>query len=299
METPACSFFDAPDLEGTGTHRLAYLDWGDADAKNVVFCVHGLTRNAHDFDYLARELVRKGHRVIAPDMPGRGASERLSDPAGYNYAAYMADCLALMDNFHFRSVDWIGTSMGGIIGMMIAAMNPGRIRRLVLNDIGAFIPKDGLKGILDYVSAAKMHHASREEAEAQLRMNMADFGIDSEEHWQHVFTYSIRETADGFALAFDPDILAPIREETNDFTEIHDIDLSELWEAIRIPVLVLRGERSALLDKETLSAMRAAHLKCQTVEIPGVGHAPPLMKTEQIQVITRWLAGPGMTAIAV
>lgn len=296
MTEPTQSFFNAPNLEGEGTHRIAYLDWGSVDAKHVAFCVHGLTRNAHDFDYLARDLVERGYRVIAPDMPGRGDSDFLSNTSMYNYAAYMADCLALMDNFHFRSVDWVGTSMGGIIGMMIAAMNPGRIKRMVLNDIGAFIPKEGLKGILDYVYATETEYASRREAETQLQVNMAGFGIDSEEHWQHVFRYSIKEKNGNYTLAFDPNILEPIRAETNNFTDIADVDLSELWEAIKIPVLVIRGEHSTLLDKETVTAMRSTNLKCQWEEIPEVGHAPPLLKPEQYQIISNWMTKSGTVA---
>lgn len=293
-------YFDAPDLEGNGKHRLHYLDWGSADAAQVVVCVHGLTRNAHDFDYLARAIAGPRTRVIAISMAGRGESAPLADPMAYSYMQYMADCLALLDNFHLRSVDWVGTSMGGVIGMMIAAMNPGRINKLVLNDIGSFIPKAGLRGILDYVHAIRMDYASQREAETQLQTNMAQFGIDEEEHWQHLFRYSIQQKNGAYGLSFDPRILEPIRAETKDFSEIHDIDLSELWDAIDIPVLVLRGADSTLLEPETVRAMRASNPKCQSVEFEGVGHAPALLKPEQYRHIQRFLGGAtGIAAIAI
>ena len=181
--------------------------------------------------------------------------------------------------------------------MMIAAMNPGRIKRLVLNDIGAFIPKEGLRGILDYVYAVKTEYASRREAETQLQMNMGSFGIDSEEPWHHECKYSLKEKDGMFKLTFDPNILEPIRVETQNFTDINDIDLSELWEAISIPTLVIRGEESPLLEKETVSAMRSANMKCQSVEVPGVGHAPPLLKPDQYQLISKWMAASGLSPV--
>jgi pimeloyl-ACP methyl ester carboxylesterase len=286
--------FKAPNLDGQGSHGLHYLDWGSPDAKNTVMCVHGLTRNAHDFDYLARELVKRGNRVLSISMAGRGQSEYLDDPYMYSYPAYMADCMAFLDNFHLRSVDWVGTSMGGIIGMMIAAMHPKRIKRLVLNDVGAFIPASGLKAILEYVSKTPRHFTTRAEAESALRQNMSSLGIDDDAHWQHVFDYSIQPRDGGFAMAFDPRILDAIKAETNDFADVSDIHLGELWEAINIPVLILRGEHSGLLEKETVSAMRAHNMKAQNIEIPNVGHAPALLKPAEYQPISRWLSASGL-----
>ncbi len=284
------AYFAAPNWENEGRHQLAYLDWGNPDNDNVIVCVHGLTRNAHDFDYLARALAAD-YRVIALDMAGRGKSDAIADSSLYNYVNYMQDCMAFMDNFHLRKVDWIGTSMGGIIGMMIAAFNPARIKRLVLNDIGAFIPKAAMKRIVDYVSATPESFASRTEAEAHVQRVLQSFGITNPEHWQHFYTHSITQHVDGhFTLAYDPHILDPVRTETNNFEKIEDIDLSAIWEAVKTPTLILRGELSDVLERETVSAMRAKHLKCFSEEIKGVGHAPTLMDDNQIAIIQRWLA---------
>lgn len=296
MAEPRTGIFNAPNWEDDGRHCLAFLDWGDIDNEKVIVCVHGLTRNAHDFDYLARELSQT-HRVIAIDMPGRGDSDAIADSSQYNYVNYLQDCIALMDNFHFRKVDWIGTSMGGIIGMMIAAFHPARIKKLVLNDIGAFIPRAALKRIVDYVDATPASFTSRSDVESHVQRVLASFGITDPEHWQHFYRYSIKERADGsFALAYDPHILDPVRNETQNFSNIQDIDLSMIWEAVQTPTLILRGELSDVLERETASAMRSKHLKCNVEEIKGVGHAPTLMEPEQIALITRWLASAPVAA---
>ncbi len=296
---PTQHYLDAPNLEGPeGTHKLAFLDWGDPHNDNVAICVHGLTRNAHDFDYLARELCST-HRVIAIDMAGRGKSGWLEHTANYNYAAYMADCIALMDNFHLRSVEWIGTSMGGIIGMMIAAFHPKRIKRLVLNDIGAFVPKIGLERIVEYAAHTR-HFTSKEEAENYCREIFAPFGITEEDAWQHLFTHTLRHDEDGtIHFHYDPKILEPLRIETKNFTELHDIDLSELWEAITIPTLILRGAESDILTPETVSAMRASNVKAMAHEFEGVGHAPSLMVKDQIDVVVNWLRNKHAMALAI
>ena len=291
MTNPIRQSLDCPNLEGTGTHRVSFFDWGDATADQVVVCVHGLTRNAHDFDSLAKQAVATGCRVLAIDMAGRGESEWLADPSLYHYATYMTDCLAILDNFHLRSVDWVGTSLGGIVGMMIAAFHPGRIRKLVLNDIGAFIPAAGLKRIMAYVSAAPSHFATEDEAKARLREVFASFGVRDDE-WPHLLTHSIKPAdGGGFRFNFDPAILEPLRAETHHFTQVNDVDLSELWEGIDIPTLILRGAESDLLEPETVLAMRAKNLRCSSVEFAGVGHAPTLMSDEQIHPIIQFLGG--------
>ena len=283
-------YFNAPNLDGEETHRLSYLDWGDSQNSKIIVCVHGLTRNAHDFDYLSRKLAAD-YRIIAIDIAGRGDSDSLTNPAEYNYATYMIDCLALLDDLNLDSVNWLGTSMGGIIGMMIAAMHPHRINRLILNDIGAFIPKASLQRIVEYVKRTPDKMTSRKQAEEQLRENAATFGITDENHWQHMFTYSIKEQDDGsFRFAFDPQLLTGMRAETNDFQDIDDVDLSELWEAVEIPALILRGAQSDVLEKETLTSMLKSHPDCQSVEFEGIGHAPTLMEDNQIKAIVDWLS---------
>lgn len=295
-------YFDAPNLDEQGKHRIHYLDWGSSDAPHTVLCVHGLTRNAHDFSVLAEAIASKRVRVLAPSMAGRGQSEWLANPLFYNYATYAADCIALLDNFHLRSVDWVGTSMGGIIGMMIAAMHPKRIKRLVLNDVGSVIPASGLAPILQYVSETPKQFESREDAQAQLRRNMATFGIDDEAHWQQLFASSIQEVpaqegASSYRFACDPMILEPVRIETQDFTQVQDVDLVQLWAMIAIPALILRGEHSALLSAQTVSSMCASNPKAQSKVIAGVGHAPALMKPSETMVVSQWLMTYGAALV--
>lgn len=283
-------FFDAPNLEGPeGTHRIAWLEWGDSTNPRVIMCVHGLTRNAHDFDYLAQALSAE-YRLIVPDMPGRGDSEWLKDTANYNYVSYMMDCLALLEHLNVQTVDWIGTSMGGIIGMMIAVLHPGLIQKLVLNDIGSVVPKTGLERIVAYVSQAPQHFASRPEAEKQLRLMAASFGLKQEAHWEHLFRHSIKERPDGtHHFAFDPNILEPVRQQTDNYQTISDIDLSEFWQAINIPALLIRGGNSDILTQEIADKMCASHTGCRLLTFPGIGHAPTLMEDEQIEAIKNWL----------
>ena len=285
---PNQAFFTAKNPDKSGTHRIAYYDWGDPAHEDVLICVHGLTRNARDFDFVAQELS-KDRRVIAIDMPGRGQSDRLENPDHYNYGTYLADCLAFLDNFHLRRVDWLGTSMGGIIGMMLASIHPKRIHRLALNDVGSFVPKEALKRIMDYVSAAPASFDSREQAEFTARHSYRSFGLKTDAEWEHIFRHSIVEQPDGtFTLAYDPAILDPVRKETANFESLNDIDLSGLWEKIKAPTLIIRGAESDLLNEETVSAMRSNHLRAFNVTIPGAGHAPALYHPSQVGIVADW-----------
>ncbi|MCI5050356.1 MAG: alpha/beta hydrolase [Rickettsiales bacterium] len=297
--TPRSDYFNAPNLDGSGTHKLHFLDWDFHDHDHTVVCVHGLTRNARDFEFLANKLC-KHYRVISIDIAGRGQSEWFEDSANYHYGTYVTDCLAFLDNFHLRNVSWVGTSMGGIIGMMIAAQKPDRIKKMILNDVGAFIPKEALKRIVKYVSAVPNTFDSKADAEAILRENYKSFGLKSDEEWQHMLNHSIQEAGDGtYRLAYDPTIMAPIRLESNNFEDINDVDLSELWEKVRTPTLIIRGAESDLLQKETVSAMRSTHIKATSIEIEGAGHAPALMNNEQTEMVRNWLQRPGALSQAI
>lgn len=269
------------------SHHIAYLEWGSPQLPPLV-CVHGLSRNAHDFDFLARDLESYFH-IYCPDMPGRGRSDWLENKLLYNYATYLADCVALLNHWQVESCDWVGTSMGGIIGMMLAAFHPQRIRRLVLNDIGMRVPKEGLKRITSY-AGIKTRFSTRAEAEEYLRAAFTPFGIKEESHWQHLLAYSITEKAeDDFRLAYDPDILFGMKQETKNFTEINDVDLSAIWAAVQCPVLLVCGESSDILPKEVAREMVKGKSNVTLLEIPGVGHAPPLMESAQIRPVSHWL----------
>jgi pimeloyl-ACP methyl ester carboxylesterase len=278
-------FFTVPGGEGqVPGHRLAYYEWGARENPRVLLCVHGLTRNAMDFAVIAGSLCQEW-RVIAVDMPGRGKSDWLVNPDDYTYSTYLRDLGALLDHLAIAGVDWLGTSMGGIIGMMMAGFSPGRVRRLVLNDVGSWIPAQGLRRILSY-AGKQMQFASRTEAEAALRANCAPFGIRDEANWQRLFASGFMEESDGSVrLSYDPAIGASLAAKP----EVNDIDLGSAWEAVHCPTLILRGADSDILTRETAEKMCGARPGVTLVEFPGVGHAPSLMEPDQITAVERWL----------
>lgn len=264
--------------------QIAYREWGDPDASDVVLCVHGLTRNAHDFDVLAAALGAN-RRVIAYDVIGRGGSSWLKDPQRYGYPLYFQHALAVLDGLKLGSVDWIGTSMGGIIGMMVAAQKPQRVRRLVLNDIGAQIPKQALTRILTYVGK-EPSFASIEEATIYFKTTLAPFGRLDNQTWRKLAETSTRTLPNGrLTPHYDPAIALPLAG-----TDVQDVNLWPLWTMITQPVLLLRGAESDLLSQSTADAMTARG-RVELVEIPNTGHAPSLMVPDQIAVIRRWLDG--------
>lgn len=280
-----------------GKHELVFHDWGDVNATGIVVCVHGLTRNARDFDFLAATLAGHGRRVFTLSMAGRGESEWLKDPVDYNYASYVADCLAVLDNFHLRTVDWVGTSMGGIIGMIIAAKNPARIRKLVMNDVGMKLPKEALKRIYDYVHGMPRRFATRIEADAYLREVFAPFNITDPDLWMRFVDTSLLplpHAEGGFKLACDPNILEPLRAATKNFTDVADISMADIWEEVKQPTLILHGEQSDVLTAETVRAMKATHPRAESVTVPNVGHAPALMTDDQISLVVNWLIPQGL-----
>jgi pimeloyl-ACP methyl ester carboxylesterase len=286
-------------LGAAGTHELVFYDFGDVNATRNVICVHGLTRNAHDFDILAEALANQGCRVFSLNMAGRGESAWLADPMGYNYASYVADCLAIMDNFHLRGVEWIGTSMGGIIGMMIAASTRDRIKKLVLNDIGIVLDREALSRIYTYVRSMPTQFASRAEADDYLATTFKPFGITDPALWQRFVESSLLSSADGtLRLACDPAIAAPLAAATNNYTEINDINLTDLWEQVDVPTLIIRGAESDILSDDTVRAMRRKNTRAESITIAGVGHAPALMTPDQITRLTQWLSGTSNAMLA-
>jgi len=269
-------------LAGDGFHTLAYVAWGERGKRPPVVCVHGLTRTGRDFDRLAAALAGRGRHVVCPDMPGRGRSERLSNPMLYDVPTYVVACSHLIAAVGAESVDWVGTSMGGLIGLGLASLPGQPIRRMVLNDVGPFIPAAALARIKAYVGAdpAFAGHAA---LEAHLRRVHEDFGPMTEEDWRHLAATSAREAEDGTVrLHYDPAIAAPMPEVAE------DLDLWALWDAIGIPMLVLRGERSDLLLPET--AARMAEKPGVTLHtVPGVGHVPALVDDDQIARVAAFL----------
>lgn len=273
-------------LSAAGFHRIVYRDWrSSAPAGPPVVCVHGLTRNSGDFDYLARALVM-GHdrRVVCPDVVGRGRSDWLGNPALYGYPQYLADAAALLARIDAPAVDWVGTSMGGLIGLLLAAQPNSPIRRLVLNDVGPLVPKAGLERIAAYVGKDPVFE-DMAALEAYLRYVLSGFGAISDDGWRHLATHSARALPDGrFGLAYDPGIAAAFSGQPLD-----DVDLWAVWDRVICPVLVIRGENSDILRADTAAEMTRRGPATTLVEIPDTGHAPSLMTDMQIGVVERFL----------
>lgn len=263
--------------------ELAWLEWGPADAERVVVCVHGLTRNAHDFDVLAQTLARQGARVLAVDVVGRGRSSWLPDAHGYVVPVYAGQLAQWLQRLGVGSVDWIGTSMGGLIGMVLAASETPPMARLVLNDVGPFVGRQALLQIKSYL-ALDLHFQTIEEAEKHLRFVHAPFGRLSDEQWRHMAVHSVRADGAGFRLHYDPGIKVPYAELAEE-----DVVLWELWDGIRCPTFVLHGFESVILTRRTCTEMQERGPKAEVASFMGVGHAPALMSADQILTIRRWL----------
>ncbi len=282
LTEPSIEFIDVPIVGKYGMHKLAVYEWGNKEyARQTVFCVHGLTRNGRDFDFLASALA-SDYRVIAFDVAGRGKSEWLPDPADYNYATYVADTAYLINRLGLSNINYIGTSMGGIIGLMLANNFPGLIKSLTLNDIGCLVPAAGLKRITRYVGTTEFE--SRAAAEAELRVRCAPYGIKDEDCWQDMFAHSIEEiSGKGARLAYDPAIASNL---SNPLVPITDVNLWVFWPKVAIiPTLLLRGKNSDILTHETAIQMQQTHPDFRLLEIDNVGHAPALMDNEQIGAI--------------
>ncbi len=268
----------------SGLHRMAYTEWGGRDNPRVLICVHGLTRNGRDFDALAAALA--GHyRVVCPDIVGRGQSSHLRDPAGYGIPQYVADMVTLIARLNVDSVHWLGTSMGGLIGMALAAQEGTPIHRLVLNDVGPRITAESLQRIATYVGTDP-DWANIEEALAYVKLVSAPFGPLTEAQWLHLTETSIRQRSDGrWAFRYDPRIAEPFKAALDG----KDIDLWPLFERIVCPMLVVRGAESDLLTRETWQQMGAHGQPVQLAEIEKVGHAPMFQSEEQIAVVRDFL----------
>ncbi len=271
-------------LSPSGLHRMSYYEWGERDNPRVLVCVHGLTRNARDFDRLAQAL--SGHyRVVCPDVVGRGLSGWLRDPSAYAIPQYVADMVTLLARLDVETVHWLGTSMGGLIGMALAAQENSPLMRLVLNDVGPVISRAALQRIAAYVGADP-DWATPAEAVAYLRQISAPFGALSEAQWVELTESSIRQRPDGrWSFRYDPRIGEPFRAAFGD----GDISLWPLYEAIRCPTLVIRGGDSDLLTRDTWRRMGESGPRAELAEIPGVGHAPMFLSDDQIDVVRNFL----------
>lgn len=280
-------------LGAAGLHRMAYWEWarqdGDANAPTLV-CVHGLSRQGRDFDTLARALSEQ-YRVICPDVAGRGRSDFLTNPGGYQIPAYVADMVTLLARLDVESVDWIGTSMGGLIGMGLAALPNSPIRRLVLNDVGPAIRFEALQRIGTYLGLP-MEFDSVEEGTAYLWTISQSFGPHTAEQWAALSAPMFKPNGAKLKLHYDPQIARPFAAVTPELAAAGEAALWQAWDAIRCQVLLLRGADSDLLSSETARGMTERGPRARLHEFGGVGHAPTLVQDDQIAVVREFLRSP-------
>ncbi len=298
MTEPTLNYVPCPDA--SGGHRMAWWEWGDPAAGHVVVCVHGLSRQGRDFDVLAQALVARAGgnlRVVCPDVAGRGKSDWLRDPMGYQIPAYAADMLALLGQLHqnaeLRTLDWVGTSMGGLIGMAVLGTPglplPATVRRLVLNDVGPAIQWQALQRIGTYLGQPVRFDSVQQAADAMWAVSTS-FGPHTPAQWLALSRAMVKPLADGgLTLHYDPAIAVPFRAVTQESASQGEAALWQLYDAIRAQTLLIRGAQSDLLSRETAQAMTQRGPRARLVEFEGVGHAPTLVAPHQVEVVASFL----------
>jgi pimeloyl-ACP methyl ester carboxylesterase len=296
MAEPRLNYVHCPDA-GAG-HRMAYWEWGDASAGHVVLCVHGLARQGRDFDVLAQALVARSAtpiRVVCPDVVGRGQSDWLSDPSAYQVPTYAMDMLALLAQLKPTMLDWVGTSMGGLIGMAVCGQPnlplSAPVRRLVLNDVGPAVAWVFVERLKTYLGKS-LSFASLEQAAAAMWAISTSFGPHTPAQWLELSRHMVKPIADGsgqVALHYDPAIAVPVQSLTIEVAAQGEAMLWYLYDAIAAPTLLLRGADSDLLTPATAQAMVQRGPKAQLVEFAGVGHAPTLIAPDQLDAVVSFL----------
>lgn len=297
MSEPTLNYVWCPDA--SGGHRMAYWQWGEPAHPHVVVCAHGLSRQGRDFDTLARALCQaapEGLRVVCPDVAGRGRSDWLKDPLGYQIPGYVADMLALLAQLQPKRLDWVGTSMGGLIGMVLAGQPdlpvPVRIDRLVLNDVGPAIQWQAIQRIGMYLGKSGTFPSLEHAAQAMLAVSEG-FGPHTAAQWLELSRPMVRPV-EGSAtgevkLHYDPDIAVPFRQATEETIRQGEAAMWQIYDAIRARTLLLRGAKSDLLSRETALAMTQRGPRAKLVEFEGVGHAPTLIADDQVQAVKGFL----------
>jgi pimeloyl-ACP methyl ester carboxylesterase len=270
-------------LDPHGFHVMRYVEWGDPNNKRVLVCVHGLTRQGRDFDYLAGSLA-DAYRVVCPDVAGRGRSDWLRDPMDYNYNVYCQDMATLIASLHAETLDWVGTSMGGIIGMALASLPGTPLRKLVLNDVGCVVPKASIDRIGQYVGV-EPDFDSLDALEAAMRAS-SPFGELTQAQWRHLSEHVAKQDEHGrWRFRYDPAIAKVFSAAVG-----ADIDLRPYWSQVRGPVMVIRGETSDLLTPEVFAEM-CARPRTESLVVPRTGHVPMLMDDFQVGAVRRFLLG--------
>lgn len=276
----------------SGLHQMSYKEWGDAENPNVLVCVHGVTRVADDFDNLAQSLC-KDYRVVAPDVVGRGRSGKLRNPQLYRIPQYVSDMVTLLArvlaNGGPQKVDWFGTSMGGLIGMGLASLPDSPIRKLVLNDIGPTLDWTAIQRIGDYI-AQEVRFPTFEAGAEFVKMVSVTFGPHSDAEWRKLAADVLRQDKDGsWVRHYDMGLAQPFQSVTPESAKADEAALWAAYDAIRCPTLLVRGEHSDLLSRETAQMMTERGPLAKLVEIPGVGHAPTFLHDDQIAIAKDFL----------
>ncbi len=282
-------------LGARGLHRMAYWEWGDPRHPRVLVCVHGLSRQGRDFDTLARAMQDQ-YRVVCPDVVGRGQSDRLVDPMGYQIPAYVADMVTLLARLDAEQVHWVGTSMGGLIGLGLAALPHSPIERLVLNDVGPVIQPEAIARIGSYLGAP-VQWPSVEAAADYLASISAGFGPHSAEQWMALSRPMLKQVSGEAGQAawvphYDPAIAVPFKAVTPASAAAGEAMLWAGYDALRCPTLLLRGAESDLLTRETALAMTQRGPRAELHEFAGVGHAPTLVQPDQVARVREFLLRP-------
>lgn len=299
MLEPTLEFLTCPDPQGG--HRMAYWQWGEPDSAHVVLLVHGLTRQGRDFDVLARALCQRAAdagqiiRVVCPDVAGRGKSDWLKDPALYQIPTYAADMLALLAHLNAGTLDWLGTSMGGLIGMVVAALPEApvyaKVRRLVLNDVGPVLESQALQRIGQYLGNTGVFETEQQAADA-LWLIASSFGPHSPGQWLALTRPMLKPLNDGsgrLTLHYDPALAAPFKAITAESAAQGEAMLWQMYDRITAQTLLVRGAESDLLSPATARAMTQRGPRARLIEFAGVGHAPTVVADTQVQTVLSFL----------
>ena len=299
MSEPILDFVTCPDPQTT--HRMAYWSWGESSAPHVVLCVHGLTRQGRDFDLLAQALVAAAKdanlpaiRVICPDVVGRGKSDWLQDPMGYQFAQYAGDMAVLIQSLNaqhpIERLDWVGTSMGGVIGMLLAAQQlPTPVRHLVLNDIGPVVSWSSILNMKTYVGQVGKFESVQQAANAMWEISKS-FGPHTAEEWLALSQNMVRRLEDGtYTLHYDPALREPIRAVTQEQAQVGEAALWQVYDLIQCQTLLIHGAESELLSLSAVREMQQRGPRAQVASVQGVGHAPTLTHEDQIDIVLQFL----------
>ena len=274
-------------LDGRGLHRMAYWEWGDASNPTALVCLHGLTRQGRDFDALARTMCDR-YRVVCPDVVGRGRSDWLKDPMGYELPQYVADMVTLLARLDAQTVHMVGTSMGGLIALGAAALDGSPVSKLVLNDVGPRLDPVGLARIGGYVGQIRRWKTLDEAADALWSISTG-FGPHTREQWLTLTEPQLIHDGDDLVPRSDPDIAVPFKALTPERAAAGEAALWHTYDRVSCPTLLIRGAESDLLAHATAQEMGTRGARAKLVELAGVGHAPTLVQPEQVQVVRDFL----------